>query len=351
MVQNKRILITGGAGFIGTHLCQCLIDQNQITIFDNLTRNAIQYSQLLDHENLTFVEGDVRDQLQVNRVVKGQDIVLHLAAIAGVSCYYAQSLDVIQVNYNGTENVLNALKDNSVELFLDMSTSEIYGKLAHSVDEHDPPSAFPPDDMRSVYTKSKSLGEQLAFCYANKYNIPVLSIRPFNIYGPGQVGEGAISNMVQKALKGETLKVTNDGSAVRAWCYIDDFIEGILAAIDIRGTIKAEALNIGNPAEVQTTLNIARMILRISESNSKIEFVKHPGTDIQIRIPKIDKAKGLLNYQPKIDLETGIERTINWWRQILFPQEEVYVVEESADNRYQWNAWAGNRLKTPVKPF
>lgn len=316
MISGKNIFITGGAGFIGTHLARRLVDNNKITVFDNLTRDSIQYSGLLDHENLTFVNGDVRSFQAVRDVIQGHDIVLHLAAIAGVSCYYSTPLKVLEVNYDGTENVLKASRDHQVELFLDMSTSEIYGKLAHSVDEQDAPSSFPPDDMRSVYAKSKSLGEQVAFCYAYEYGLPVFSVRPFNIYGPGQVGEGAIANMVRKALKDEDLAITGDGSAVRAWCYIDDFIDGIMRCIDLRGTIKAEAVNIGNPAEVQTTLNLARMVKRIANSSSNIVFVDHPGTEIPIRIPNIAKAVRMLGFKPLVDLEQGIAKSIEWQRSI-----------------------------------
>lgn len=317
MTTGKNILITGGAGFIGTHLCRRLIGDNSVTIFDNLTRNSLKYSGLLEHENMKFIEGDVRDIEQVRQATEGQEIILHLAAIAGVSSYYRSPLSVIETNYDGTENVLKAIKDNGVELFLDMSSSEIYGKLAHSVGENDAPSSFPPHDMRSVYAKSKSLGEQLAFCYAAEYSLPIVSIRPFNIYGPGQVGEGAISNMVQNAIKGEDLEITGDGSAVRAWCYIDDFVDSIIKCIDIRENISAEAINIGNPSEVQTTLNLARMILRITKSSSKLVFVDHLGTDIPIRIPKIDKAIGLLGFKPEIELEIGISETVKWWRKLI----------------------------------
>ena len=316
MVKNKKILITGGAGFIGTKLCKKLLPHNDIVIFDNLTRNSIQYTTILKNSNVKFVNGDVRDKNSVNQVVKDKDIILHLAAIAGVSFYYKNPIKVIEVNYHGTKNILDSVKTNNIELFLDMSTSEIYGTQAQFVTEDDSPSSFPPNDMRSVYAKSKNLGEQIAFCYALEYNLPVICVRPFNIYGPGQIGEGAISNMIQKAINNEKISITGDGSSVRAWCYIDDFVEAIIRLIDIRNKISAEAFNIGNSAEVQTTLNLARIIKRITKSQSTINFVKHVGTDIPIRIPDISKAVKIINFQPMIDLEMGITKTLNWWNKL-----------------------------------
>jgi len=316
VVKNKKILISGGAGFIGTVLTKKLCQHNKVTIFDNLTRNSIQYTNILKDKSVELIKGDIRNKETVEEIVKGKNIILHLAAIAGVSLYYKNPLKVIEVNYHGTKNILDAVKNNNIELFLDMSTSEIYGTQAQFVSEKDSPSSFPPEDMRSVYAKSKNLGEQLAFCYAKEHDLPVISVRPFNIYGPGQVGEGAISNMIQKALKDEEISVTGDGSAVRAWCYIDDFVEAIIKLIDMRKNISAEAFNIGNSSEVQTTLNLARMIKRITKSKSKIKLVKHIGTEIPIRIPDISKAVKAINFQPKIDLEMGITKTANWWNKI-----------------------------------
>ena len=316
MIKGKKILVTGGSGFIGTNLCQKLVQNNQITIFDNFLRNAITYTELEKHKNIKIIKGDIRDKQIVKEVTREMSIVIHLAAIAGVSEYYNNPLEVIMVNYHGTKNILDSLDYKNIELFIEASTSEIYGKNANYVDEKNSTSSFSPDEMRSVYGKSKSLAEQLSFCYSIQNDFPLLSIRPFNIYGPGQIGEGAISNMVQRALKNETIKVTGDGSPIRAWCYISDFIDSILASIEKRSVIKTEALNIGNPTEIQTTLNLAKMIKRITNSSSEIVLVEHIGIDIPIRIPNIDKARNLMNFEPIIGLEKGIEKTASWWKTI-----------------------------------
>tara|TARA_B100000315_G_C14560633_1_gene580383 strand:+ start:90 stop:1049 length:960 start_codon:yes stop_codon:yes gene_type:complete len=318
VINNKNILITGGAGFIGTALCKKLVKNNKITVFDNLTRNSMKHTNLEKNKNIRFIIGDIRNINQIKEASKGMNIILHLAAIAGVSEYYSNPKRVIDVNYNGTSNLLNVIQgDKNIELFLDMSTSEIYGTNAHFVSEVDSPSSFPPNDMRSVYAKSKNLAEQLAFCYAQEYNLPVISVRPFNIYGPGQIGEGAISNMIQNAINNDDLFVTGDGSAVRAWCYIDDFIKAIIRLIDIRNDIKSEAYNIGNSSEVQTTLNLAKIIIRITKSQSKIKFVDHIGTEIPIRIPDTSKIVKTINFKPNVDLEMGIANTADWWIKLL----------------------------------
>jgi nucleoside-diphosphate-sugar epimerase len=138
-------------------------------------------------------------------------------------------------------------------------------------------------------------------------------VRPFNIYGPGQVGEGAIHRFIVQALRGEDLTIHNDGSQIRAWCYIDDMVEGLLACLE-RSEAVGQSFNIGNPRSVVTIYNLARQIVRLCESASRIVFVPWESADVELRIPNIDKARRLLGYEPEVDLEEGLLRTIEWYR-------------------------------------
>jgi nucleoside-diphosphate-sugar epimerase len=163
---------------------------------------------------------------------------------------------------------------------------------------------------------SKLATEHLAHNYYKQYNLPALSIRPFNIYGPGQVGEGAIHRFIVRALTGEDLEVHNDGSQIRAWCYVDDIVEGVLLCMEKPEAV-GQAFNIGNPRSVCTIYDLARHIVRLCESQSQIKFVSWNNADVELRIPNIDKARKLLGYHPKVDLEEGLLCTIDWYRKKL----------------------------------
>jgi nucleoside-diphosphate-sugar epimerase len=153
----------------------------------------------------------------------------------------------------------------------------------------------------------------MAHNYHKQFGLPALSIRPFNIYGPGQVGEGAVHRFITQALSGADITIHNDGSQIRAWCYIDDIVDGILAALE-RPEAVGHAFNIGNPRSVATIFNLATQIARLSESKSRITFAKWDQVDVELRIPNIDKARDILGYEPKVDLDQGLLRTIEWYR-------------------------------------
>jgi nucleoside-diphosphate-sugar epimerase len=154
----------------------------------------------------------------------------------------------------------------------------------------------------------------MALNYHKQYRLPTLSIRPFNIYGPGQVGEGAIHTFIHKALRGEALGIHNDGSQIRAWCYIDDIVDGILLCLEKPEAV-GQAFNIGNPRSVCTIYDLARRIIHLSASESQAVLVDWRYADVELRIPNIDKARNLLGFEPKVDLEEGLLRTIDWYRE------------------------------------
>lgn len=317
MICDKRILLTGGLGFIGSALTRRLVDENQVVIFDNGHRNALKDDRLLGHPNLQVVSGDVVDAAAVAEAVKDSHMVVHLAAIAGVDTVLQMPVTTMKVGIIGTFNVLEAaLADPHIERFIDFSTSEVFGTYAYKVGESDVTTLGAVGEARWTYAVSKLATEHLAHNYFKQYGFPALSIRPFNIYGPGQVGDGAIHAFIRRALQGEPLHVHNDGSQIRAWCYIDDIVDAILLALEKPSAV-GEAFNIGNPRSVCTIYDLARHIVRLSESHSEIIFVKWPHTDVELRVPNINKARALLGYEPKVDLEEGLLRTIQWYRNKL----------------------------------
>jgi nucleoside-diphosphate-sugar epimerase len=312
-ISGKKIFVTGGAGFIGSTLCSRLVDGNQVVIFDNEHRNALPYTDLVGHKNLQFVRGDVLDYDAVFAAMKGCDIVVHLAAIAGVQTVVDHPVLTMKVNMLGTYNVLEAGRVHSVQRLVDFSTSEVFGSYAFRVQEGDVTSLGAVGEVRWTYAVSKLATEHLAHNYYKEFGLPTVSIRPFNIYGPKQVGQGAIHAFVVRALKGEDLVVHNDGSQIRSWCYVDDIVDGVLLALT-RPEAIGEAFNIGNPRSVLTIYNLARDIIRFCGSKSQIRFEAMDRTDVELRIPSITKAQKLLGFNPKVDLDTGLAQTIDWYR-------------------------------------
>jgi len=313
-IKNKNIFITGGCGFIGTWLIGKLIQNNRIWCYDNGRRFSPRMKELLKHRNLTLIKGDILDKEKLEKSLpKKSDIVMHLAAIAGVSSYYKMPLETIKINVIGTYNLLETVKDRGVGLFVDFSTSEVYGKHASNVSEESDTSQGPISDLRWTYSISKIASEELSHCYHHKYGLPVVSVRPFNIYGPGQVGEGAVQIFVSNALKDKTIYVTGDGSQIRAWCYIEDFVDGIFRCI-LKKDAVGEVFNIGNEKCAVTTMALAKKIIKLSGSKSKILTRPHMGTDIGKRIPDISKARKILGYRPSVGLDEGLSRTIEWHR-------------------------------------
>ena len=220
----------------------------------------------------------------------------------------------MKVSIIGTYNALeSALAEPKIERFIDFSTSEVFGAYAYKVGESDVTTVGAVGEARWTYAVSKLATEHLAHNYYRQFGLPALSIRPFNIYGPGQVGDGAIHTFIRKALQGEPLHIHNDGSQIRAWCYIDDIVDGVMLTLEKPAAI-GEAFNIGNPRSVCTIYDLARQIVRLAESRSDIIFVKWPHTDIELRVPNISKARSVLGYEPQVDLEEGLLRTIEWYR-------------------------------------
>ena len=311
-LNGKRICITGGAGFIGSHLTERLIDANEVVVYDNLHRNAIQFAHLDRHPHLRFIKGDVMDPDATRDAVKGCDIVIHCAAIAGVYSVDRNAVTTMEVNLLGTNQVVRAALATGVERFVEFSTSEVYGPFIHKGKEDDLTTIGPIGENRWVYAASKLASEHLSYAHYKEDGLPLTIVRPFNVYGPRQVGDGAVRGMALQALQHAPITLYNDGTQIRAWCFVDDFVDGVLRCAE-RPEAVGHAFNLGNPQGTITNLELAHMIIRLANSRSEVVFKPHPGPEVDLRVPSIEKATTLLGYQPRIALETGIRRAIEWY--------------------------------------
>lgn len=316
MTATDEVFLTGGAGFIGTALARHFLSQGaRVTVFDLYMRDAMHYfPEVSSHPNLRKVKGDVRDLSAVKAAVGDATIVFHLAAIAGVSKYFRIPADVMEINVLGTYNVLDAIKDNrNVRAFFDFSTSEIYGSNCFGAREDGDVKMENIFAKRWTYATSKIASEKFGMAFHWQYGVPFIGVRPFNVYGPGQVGEGVISYFLNNCLRGEVIKVTGDGGQCRTYCYIDDFVAGIAILLQNLDTAIGTSFNIGRSTEIYSVLSLAQLAQEIAGVPPAIEFVQHQGDDVMVRAPSIDKLKAL-GFVPKVDLREGLKRTLDWYR-------------------------------------
>jgi UDP-glucose 4-epimerase len=315
---KKRIFITGGAGFIGSTLANRLCGENTVVLFDNLARNTLQYTDLASRESIRLVVGDVLDYAAVEEAMAGSDVVVHAAAIAGIDTVLKDPVRTMEVNMIGTANVLRAAYRHAVpDRVLDFSTSEVFGSMAYRVTEQMNTISGSAGEARWVYAVSKLAGEHLAQAYHKRHGLPTVTVRPFNVYGPGQTGEGALQTFVRRALKNEPINIHGDGTQIRAWCYVDDMVEGLMRALE-RPEAVGHSFNIGNGRAVTTIYGLAQIICRVLESQSEIRFRDPISADIELRIPETKKAEQLLGFKAQIDLEEGIRRTARWVQETGF---------------------------------
>lgn len=315
MITGKTIFITGGAGFIANTIISRLVETNKIIVYDNFHRDTLSSSPYADHKNIKIVKGDVLNLEDLTLAMKGSDIVIHAAGIAGIDTVIKDPVKTMRVNMIGTANALEAAHVNKVtERFIDFSTSEIFGSYAFKSTEADNTVSGSAGEARWTYAVSKLAGEHLAHAYYKKYNLPTVTVRPFNVYGPGQTGEGAIQIFIKKALNNEDIIINGDGNQIRAWCYVDDFVDCILLALEDINAV-GESFNIGNARAVTTILGLAETVLRVLKSESKIIFRDALSADVELRIPSVEKAKNILGFKSKVDLEEGVLKTAQWMKQ------------------------------------
>ncbi len=314
MIKNRKIFITGGAGFIGSTLIGLLIDENEITVYDDFRRDALQRKPYVNHSNLNIIKGNILDVELLKNSIKGTQIVVHCAAIAGIDTVIIKPSETMRINMIGTANVLEAAKQlNDLERFIDFSTSEVFGQSAFRAEENNTTHIGSVGEARWTYAVSKLAAEHLTKAYNIEYGMPTVTLRPFNIYGPGQVGEGALRIFIQRALKNEEIQIHGDGNQIRAWCYIDDFIDGLMRAM-VRQEAIGESLNIGNAKAVMTIYGLAQTVVRVLKSSSTIKFTRKNYADVELRVPSITKARGLIGFEAKIDLEEGIQRSAEFFK-------------------------------------
>jgi UDP-glucose 4-epimerase len=315
-LQGKRIFVTGGAGFIGTTLARRLVDHNEVIAADNLHRDALGGTPLAEHPNFTFHQADILDPDAMKELARGATHIVHCAAIAGVDDVLRSPVRVMRVNVIGTYNVLEAALSTlgSVERFIDFSTSEVFGTHAFRVHEGQVSTIGSVGEARWTYAVSKLAGEHMSHAYHDELGLPAVTVHPFNVFGPGQIGGGAIRAFIENALEGRDLVIHGDGSQIRAWCYVDDMVEGTLRCLEHPDAV-GQAFNIGNTRSTVTIYDLAQRIRRLTEADVEIVFQPLHYADVELRIPNVEKARDVLGFDAKVDLDEGLARTIAWYRE------------------------------------
>ena len=305
-----RILLTGGAGFLGSNLCDLLIREGHAVVcMDNLlTGKKDNIEHLLDNDSFGFIEHDVTEFIDV----KGEiDYVLHFASPASPVDYLKYPIKTLKVGSLGTHNALGVAKKQKCK-FLIASTSEVYGDPLVNPQPETYWGNVNPIGPRGVYDEAKRFAEAITLAYHRSHGIDTKIVRIFNTYGPRMRDHDgrAIPNFIDQALKGEPVTVYGDGLQTRSFCYVSDLIEGIYKLMQ---SSLNEPVNIGNPNEM-TLLDLAKKIIQLTYSKSNIEYKPLPVNDPKVRRPDITKAKKELNWNPEIALDDGLKKTIEWFK-------------------------------------
>lgn len=309
--KAETVLVAGGAGFIGAHLCKRLLDGgSRVICIDNLCTGSKQnIKDLLANKNFVFLKQDVSEGIKAKGKISR---VFNLASPASPVHYRRLPVETLLAGAVGTKNLLDlALKNKAA--FLQASTSEIYGNPLEHPQTEEYWGNVNPIGERSCYDESKRFGEAMVMAYCRKYCMNTHIARIFNTYGPKmQESDGrAVPNFINQALSGRQLTVFGDGKQTRSFCFVSDLVEGLLALI---GSDYHLPVNLGNPEE-HTILEFAETIKKITNSGSEIVFKQLPNDDPLRRCPDISKAKKILNWQPKVSLEEGLRETIEYFRQ------------------------------------
>ena len=316
----QTVLVAGGAGFIGSHLCKKLLTQEyKVICVDNLvTGSKDNLKNLRKDKNFTFLEKDITHPLDQGI---NADYIFHLASPASPNkksprSYINHPLETLLANSLGTYNLLELAKKTSAK-FLYVSSSEVYGDPAVSPQKEDYFGNVNPNGVRSVYDEGKRFGEAITMNYVREYGLNARIIRIFNTYGPMmQPDDGrVVSNFITQAISKQPLTVYGSGQQTRSFCFVDDMVDGLILAMFSDKT-KGEVLNLGNPDE-RKILEFASLIKKLTGSASEIVFEDLPTDDPKERKPDIAKAKELIGWQPKVSIEQGLEKTVQYFKSVI----------------------------------
>ena len=305
---TMNIVITGGSGFVGSYLCEKLInDGHKIIVIDNLlTGSTENINNLLDNENFSFIEHDVQDHIEIDDKV---DYVLHFASAASPKAYTEHPVNTLKAGSVGTINTLGLAKKHSAEYLL-ASTSEVYGDPLISPQNEEYWGNVNPNGERSMYDEAKRFAEAAVATYSRSYGLKTKIVRIFNTYGPRmQLNDGrVVTNFIVQALRNENITIYGDGTQTRSFSYVEDTVAGI---ISLMNSTEYDVFNIGNPNEM-TVGQLAEKIIKLTDSTSEIKYLELPNDDPKQRKPDITKAKTKLNWEPKVNLDEGLAKTITW---------------------------------------
>ena len=308
-----RIIVTGGAGFLGSHLCDALIQRGDVVVcIDDLSTGSLDnIADLIDHRRFRFVQADVSVGLDLSEPF---DIVAHLASPASPPDYLRRPLETLAVGSRGTEHALR-LAARSGARFVLASTSEVYGEPIEHPQREEYWGNVNPVGPRSVYDEAKRYAEAVTMAYRRHHDLNTGIFRIFNTYGPRMRPDDGrvISNFIAQALNEQPLTIYGDGTQTRSFCYVDDLIKGIIAMID---SAEAGPVNLGNPDE-RTVTEVAELVLKITESPSKLQYRPLPTDDPTRRRPDITLAQERLGWRPLVDTEDGLTRTVEFFESRL----------------------------------
>jgi dTDP-glucose 4,6-dehydratase len=310
-MEMKRVLVTGGAGFLGSHLCDHFIELGyEVICMDNLIKkeNIENVTHLLGHKRFKFIKYDVTEYLYVEGKL---DDILHFASLASPKDYLDYPIQTLKVGSLGTHKALGLAKEKGAR-FLLASTSEVYGDPKEHPQSESYPGNVDPVVPRGVYDEAKRFAEAITMAYHRTHGVETRIARIFNTYGPRmRLDDGrALPNFMVQALKGEDITVYGDGGQTRSFCYVEDLIDGIKKLLN---SDEAEPVNLGNPEEI-SILDFAKEIVRLTGSKSRIVFNPLPQNDPKVRQPDITKAKRILGWEPKVSRQEGLRRTLQYFR-------------------------------------
>ena len=305
---TMNIVVTGGSGFVGSYLCEKLInDGHKIIVIDNLlTGSTENINNLLVNENFSFIEHDVQDHIEIEDKV---DYVLHFASAASPKAYTEHPVNTLKAGSVGTINTLGLAKKHSAEYLL-ASTSEVYGDPLISPQNEEYWGNVNPNGERSMYDEAKRFAEAAVATYSRSYGLKTKIVRIFNTYGPRmQLNDGrVVTNFIVQALRNANITIYGDGTQTRSFSYVEDTVAGIISLIN---STEYDVFNIGNPNEM-TVGQLAEKIIKLTDSTSEIKYLELPNDDPKQRKPDITKAKTKLNWEPKVNLDEGLSKTIKW---------------------------------------